>query len=81
MAKYVWTVKVINECNPSHVRDINMVSSAEFRVAMNDAVTLVSKKWPNEFKDSCPDSLWHPDMSIVGLLRGLELDDGQEEPP
>jgi hypothetical protein len=76
--QHIWTALVANVCNTSHPRELNFPSSYNFDVAYQEVRRIIAKKWPNRF-DHCPDAPWHPDYELVGLKRGMELDDEREE--
>ena len=77
--QHIWTAAVANVCRPNHPRELNFAASYDFDTALAEAKRLIAKKWPNRF-DRWPDAPWHPDYELVGLRRGMELDNEQEEP-
>lgn len=77
--QHIWTAWVTNVCQPDHPREMNFTASYDFDAAYKEARRLIAKKWPNKF-ERWPDAPWHPDFELVGLRRGLELDDEREEP-
>lgn len=80
MASHVWTMTVSNKCNTQFEREVTYVAPADFASAMKAGVELVEKKFPNPWPDKWPEEKIHPDYEVIGVKRGMELDDDQEEP-
>lgn len=74
--KYVWHLKVADcdcECGTR-----NITAGPDFDSAVQVANAYMAKAYPNTLAEKFPGP-WYPDYAIVGLTRGVELDDDNED--
>jgi len=73
---YIWHLKIA-ECN-SERGTRNITAGEDFESATQAAKAYMARAYPNTLAAKFPGP-WYPDYEIVGLTRGVELSDDDED--